>query len=140
MPTNGSEEIALLGATWKPRLPPSFVIREEILQIAVADKERGMRALGAALGVTWGHPQVGLKARYARTGFDPRVYGGEVWDELRGMGCSVEQLSVQGNRALQAIANSIPSQEAVDERADFSDPAASSTVDEADGAKRAGAS
>lgn len=127
MPTIDATEITLLGATWKPRLPPSFVIREEILLVSVADTSRGMRSLGAALGVTWGHPKVALKARYARSGFDPRVYGGEVWDELREAGCSLGELAKQGNRALNAIALSIPSQEAVEERAGFSDPAGSST-------------
>jgi hypothetical protein len=135
----GPDDIQLLGEYWKPRLPPSFVIREEILQIAVADNERGMRALGAALGVTWGHPTVALKASYSRSNFDPHVYGGLIWDELRGMGCSMTQLSTEGNKALQAMARSVPTAEAVDERVGFSDPAASSTG-EADEDEPAGSS
>jgi hypothetical protein len=139
MSTNGTEEVTLLGKSWKPRMPPSFVLREEILIVAVSDRERGMRAVGAALGVTWGHPDVALKARYSRSNFDPRVYGGEVWDELRRLGCSLEELSEQGNRALQAMVRSIPSEEAIEERVGFSDPAASST-DEAVEGKHAGTS
>jgi hypothetical protein len=132
MPNETVQEITLLGATWKPRLPASFVIREEILLTAGQDTEHGGRALGAALGVTWGHPKVALKASYSRSGFDPRAYGGDIWDELRGLGCSIGELAEQGNRAMTAIAFSIPKQEAVEERVGFSDPATSST-DEADG-------
>lgn len=132
-------EITLLGESWQPRLPASFVLREEILLVGAADMDHGMRAFGAAIGVTWGHPSRALKARYSRAGFDPRVYGGEIWDELRAMGCSFEELALQGNRALEALALSIPSQEAVEERAGFSGPAGSST-DEADDENLAGLS
>lgn len=141
MPPNPiADEITLLGKSWKPRLPSSFVIREELLLVAAVDKDRGMRALGAALGVTWGHPSVVLKARYARAGFDPRLYGGDVWDELRALGCSMSDLVEHGNRAMQAIAKSIPSQEAVEERAGFSDPAGSSTDDPGADGNQAGES
>ena len=122
--------IQLLGGEWEPRLPRSFVQRQEILM----SYERGvddvaqLRVWGAALGVTWNHPDrtKTIDASMENCGFLPRAYGQMVADELLQAGVGLGDLIVQGQIAFEAIAKSIISQKEIEKRAGFSSAAPAS--------------
>jgi hypothetical protein len=119
---NGTGQVSLLGATWPIKVTCEFIIRQEVLQLT-GDGEYSLRASAAAIGLCWRHPTIPLKARYARGGFKATVYGGDVYNELAGVHkLSAQQILEAGLTCILALADSIPSQEAIDQRADFSTP------------------
>ncbi len=118
---NGTGQVSLLGATWPIKVTCEFIIRQEVLQLT-AEGEYSLRASAAAIGLCWRHPKVALKSRYARGGFKATVYGGDVYNELVGLGLNAQQILDVGLTCIKALADSIPSQEAIDQRADFSSP------------------
>lgn len=116
--------IQLLGGEWEPKLPASFVQRQEI----ILSYEQGiepanqLRVWAAAIGATWNHPDrtKTLETKLEDCGYAPRLYGQHVADELIRAGVRVGEIIVQGSRAFNAIARSIIPQSEVDERAGFS--------------------
>ena len=81
--------------------PSSIAIQLDIVNLA---SNNFPRSLYAALGVCWrgrGRPS----ASYARAGYNPAVYGGQVLEELilRDDGTTVDQIVTAGGLALKAI-------------------------------------
>ena len=70
--------VTIEGNTWRPRLPRSFTLRQDLI-LGSASNPR--RAAAAALGICWAGPNR-PSASYQRSNWDPMAYGGEVLDEL----------------------------------------------------------
>ncbi len=116
--------IKLLGGEWEPKLPSSFVQRQEIILSYEQGVEPGnqLRVWAAAIGATWNHPDrtKTLDTTLQDCGYAPRLYGQHVADELIRAGIKPGEIVVQGAEAFNAIARSIIPQSEVDARAGFS--------------------
>lgn len=119
--------ISLLGAEWEPKLPPSFVQRQELLlsYMQGVEPQHQLRVWAAAIGLTWNHPDRTKtpSATLAECAYDPRLYGEQVANELIAHKVRVAEIILQGSIAYAAIAKSIIPQSEVDERAGFSSAA-----------------
>lgn len=128
--------IKLLGGEWEPKLPMSFVQRQEILLAYEhgIDPTHQLRVWGAALGATWNHPDrtKTLETTMEHCGYSPRLYGEQVANELVRAGVRVGEIVLQGAAAYEAIAKSIISQKEIEERAGFSSAAPASARDAAE--------
>lgn len=124
--------IKLLGGEWEPKLPASFVQRQEIVLSYEQGVDPGnqLRVWAAALGSTWNHPDrtKTLDTTLQDCGYAPRLYGQHVADELIRAGVKVGEIVVQGAEAFNAIARSIIPQSEVDDRAGFSSAAGGNSL------------
>lgn len=122
--------IQLLGAEWEPRLPNSFVQRQEILLSIEqgVDPTHQLRVWGAALGATWNHPDRSktLETTMESCGYSVRLYGEHVANELIRAGVSPGEIVLQGSIAYTKIAGSIITQPEIEKRAGFSSAAPAS--------------
>lgn len=82
----GAHDIAL-------KAPASFMVRREV---AMAVQKNALRGLCAALGLCWGGKP--LRTKYA---FDALAYGGEVFDELMGLGLPEADIYAAAGKALE---------------------------------------
>lgn len=73
--------------------PKSFMVRREV---AIATQKSALRGLCAALGVCWGGKP--LRVRYE---YDALAYGGQVFDELMGLGIPEADIYAAGGKALE---------------------------------------
>lgn len=73
--------------------PPSFMVRREV---AMAVQRSALRGLCAALGVCWGGKPLRTKYEYDALG-----YGGQVFDELMGLGLPEADIYAAGAKALE---------------------------------------
>lgn len=95
------------------KAPASFMIRREV---ALATQQNTLRGLCAALGVCWGAKP--LKTRY---NFNALAYGGEVFDELMGLGLPEAEIYEAGGKALE-LCIMAPTEEGVARAEGFTPP------------------
>lgn len=107
--------------------PSSVAVQLDIIHLAADNLPR---ALYAALGVCWrgrGRPRVD----YARCGYRPALYGGQVLQELvtRGDGTTIDQVVAAGGVALGKLTEAVGGLDGGDvkETADFTEAPAPST-------------
>lgn len=124
--------IELLGESWTPALPPSYTVRAEIVFAYLEERKARTtptRCAAAAIGITWAHPKVKLKATYEDCGEDPMTYGRAVFDELAAHHVAIGAIFENGKAAIDALDKSMITEEQVQTQADFSgaSPAPSAT-------------
>lgn len=124
--------IELLGESWTPALPPSYTVRAEIVFAYLEERKARAtptRCAAAAIGITWAHPKVKLKATYEDCGEDPMAYGRAVFDELQALRVPMGAIFSNGAVAVDALDTSMITEEQVQTQADFSaaSPAPSAT-------------
>lgn len=120
-----------LGPNSWPVTLPDFAIREELV-VAWTDAGEDFMALrrvcAAAVGLC---TRVGRlsKADFARHNCNVRSYGGAVYNYLHDQGESLETVMRAGYAILAHIAEQMaPRKEEVDDRVDFTDPAAADST------------
>lgn len=109
-----AETTVTLGAHTVPLRRPTSIAARRDVQIAVS--KNPIRALCAALGLAWGGKP--LRARYA---YDPLAYGGEVLDELVGLGIPESDVYAAASRAFELMADA-PTEEGTQAAEDFTVP------------------
>ena len=97
----GAHEIAL-------KAPASFMVRREV---AMAVQKNALRGLCAALGVCWGGKP--LRTKYE--------YGGQIFDELMGLGLPEGDIYAAGGKALELCVEA-PSEAGVARAEGFTPP------------------
>lgn len=102
----GAHEIAL-------KAPASFMVRREV---AMAVQKNALRGLCAALGVCWGGKPLRTKYEY-----DALAYGGQVFDELMGLGLPEGDIYAAGGKALELCVEA-PSEAGVTRAEGFTQP------------------
>lgn len=115
--------IELLGESWTPALPPSYTVRAEVVFAYLEErkvKSTPIRCAAAAIGITWAHPTVRLKATYESCGEDPLAYGRAVFDELQALAAPIGAIFSNGALAIDALDKSMITEEHVQTQADFS--------------------
>ena len=115
-------QVNLLGATWEPALPPSYTARQEVLlAYGMTVTSVPVRAIAAAIGVAWNHPDIELPINYRTAGFDVMEFGGLMNDFLVAQGAHPNEITTAGLGIIDAMNDSIPRQEDVDKTAAFSE-------------------
>lgn len=115
--------VTLLGATWEPKLPPSYTVRAEILFQQGAEQERrgvAPRGVAAAIGATWAHPDPKQRLPKYEQFEDPAAYGKACFDELQTRGVTLKEILEAGAVCIRALDDSLVTSESVQARADFS--------------------
>lgn len=97
-------EVKLGTHTIPLKAPASFMVRREV---AIATQKSALRGLCAALGVCWGGKP--LRVRYE---YDALAYGGQVFDELMGLGIPEAEIYEAGGKALELCVD-VPSEAGV---------------------------
>lgn len=104
------------GKSHPATLPPSFMVRCEIVSAAYQNYKR---ATAAALGLC--STDLKLKVSYQGQDFSPLKYGAAVMDELVGRGISWIEVSAAGVICWTKIAESIPTEGEVKKAEDFTE-------------------
>jgi hypothetical protein len=115
--------VTLLGATWEPKLPPSYTVRAEIVFQQISERDaRGVatRGLAAALGATWAHPDPKQRLPRYEQFEDPASYGKAIFDELQARGVSLNEILEAGRTCIRSLDAGIITSADVQARADFS--------------------
>jgi hypothetical protein len=116
--------VTLLGATWEPKLPPSYTVRAEILFQQGAEQERrgvAPRGISAAIGATWAHPDPKQRLPRYEQFEDPAAYGKAIFDELQARGVPLRDILAAGAVCIRILDDSLVTSEDVQARADFSE-------------------
>lgn len=106
-------QVTLGSHTVTLKAPASFMVRREV---AVATQKNALRGLCAALGVCWGGKP--LRVRYE---YDALAYGGQVFDELMGLGIPEAEIYAAGGKALELCVE-VPTEANVARAEGFTDP------------------
>jgi hypothetical protein len=102
--------ITIAGRPYKLELPPSFVARREVLELA---QRSPYRACGAAIALC--APKAARKAGVLPKGM-PEDYGQAMYDAIASTGAEAD-IPVAGRTAIQFIIDSFPSSARVEEQA-----------------------
>ena len=115
--------VTIEGNTWKPRLPRSFTLRQDLI-LGSASNPR--RAAAAALGLCWAGPGRPA-ASYQRANWDPMAYGGQVLDELVERGIPWDEVYHIGMVCLSQVVEAHVGEPEVAEAANFTESGGAST-------------
>ena len=116
-PAEPENTVTIGGETWKPRLPKSFTLRQDLI-MAIGSNPR--RAAAAALGLCWAAKNP-PSAQYQRNNWDPLAYGGAVMDELVARGLDWGEVYTAGMICLSQLVDIHISEPEVQEAENFID-------------------